>query len=151
MLQGWLATGLGPVVAVEPNPSPRLKTLKHVRFVDAIERIPRGKICACVVALKPQISATEAARLRDVAERGTPMISHCRFLHSSIATLKKAWGPKAHILRAMPNTPGAVARGITAIFKGPNATASDRALSSPNVCSRRWVRRSGSNAKSSSM
>ena len=123
MLQGWLATGLGPVIAVEPNPAPRLKSVQGVRFVDAIEEMPAGKIRACVVALKPQILRTEAARLRSVAGRGAPMISIAA--GTSIATLKKAWGTKAHILRAMPNTPGAIARGITAIFRGPNASDAD--------------------------
>jgi len=123
MLQGWLATGLGPVIAVEPNPASQLKKIKGVRFVDAIEAIPAGKIRACVIALKPQILRTEAARLRSVAERGAPMISIAA--GTSIATLRKAWGAKAHILRAMPNTPGAIARGITAIFRGPNATDAD--------------------------
>src|ERR1700733_2351277 len=75
MLQGWLADGLGPVIAVEPKPSPQLKKIKGVRFVGSIEEIPSGKIRACVVALKPQILRTEAARLRSVAERGAPMIS----------------------------------------------------------------------------
>ena len=102
MLQGWLANGLGPVVAVEPNPSPLLKKLEEIRFVDSIEQIPGVKIRACVVALKPQILRSEAARLKFVAERGAPMISIAA--GTSIATLKKAWGSKAHILRAMPNT-----------------------------------------------
>ena len=37
LLQGWLARGLGPVIVVEPKPVARLKKLKGVRFVDAIE------------------------------------------------------------------------------------------------------------------
>ncbi|HWA89056.1 MAG TPA: pyrroline-5-carboxylate reductase [Rhizomicrobium sp.] len=119
MLEGWLAQGLAPIVAVEPNPSPRLKKLG----VRVLAQIPSGKVRACVVALKPQILRTEAARLRPIAESGAPMISIAA--GTSIATLKKAWGAKAHMLRAMPNTPGAIGRGITAIFQGPNATAAD--------------------------
>jgi pyrroline-5-carboxylate reductase len=142
MLRGWLASGLGPVIAVEPEPSPQLSRLKGVRFVGAIEQIPPGRIRGCVVALKPQILRTEAARLRFVAERGAPMISIAA--GTSIATLKKAWGPRAHILRAMPNTPGAIARGITAIFKGPNATAADCRLAEKLLVSLGqtiWVKR----------
>jgi pyrroline-5-carboxylate reductase len=142
MLQGWLANGLGPVIAVEPDPLPRIAKLKGVRFVGAIEQIPTGKIRACVVALKPQILRTEASRLRFVAERGAPMVSIAA--GTSIATLRKAWGRKAHILRAMPNTPGAIARGITAIFKGPNATAADCRLAEQLLASLGqtiWVKR----------
>jgi pyrroline-5-carboxylate reductase len=39
---------------------------------------------------------------------------------TSIATLRKAWGSGAKILRAMPNTPGAIGQGISAIFAPPN-------------------------------
>ena len=120
MLEGWLAQGLAPVTAVEPNPSPRLKKMKGVRVV---AEIPSGRFRACVVALKPQILRTEAARLKPVADAGTAMVSIAA--GTAIASLRKAWGAKAHILRAMPNTPGAIGRGITAIFQGPNATAAD--------------------------
>ncbi len=142
MLQGWLASGLGPVVAVEPDPSPRLKKLKDVRFVGTVEQIPAAKIRACVVALKPQILRTEAVRLGGVAERGVPMISIAA--GTSIATLRKAWGRRAHILRAMPNTPGAIGRGITALFAAPNVTDADRILAERLLASLGqtiWVKR----------
>jgi pyrroline-5-carboxylate reductase len=120
MLEGWLADGLAPVIAVEPSPSPKLRGMKGVRVVPTI---PAGRVRACVVALKPQILKTEAVRLKPIADSGAPMISIAA--GTSIRTLRKAWGARAHILRAMPNTPGAIGRGITAIFEGPNATAAD--------------------------
>lgn len=119
MLQGWLKQGLAPIVAVETNPSPQLKAL-GVRIVP---EIPDGKVRACVIALKPQVLRSEAVRLKPIADGGAPMISIAA--GTSIKTLVKAWGRKAHILRAMPNTPGAIGRGITAIFQGPNASAAD--------------------------
>ncbi len=118
--QGWRKDGLAPLTVVEPKPSAALEKL---RGVDLVAEIPRGRFRACVVALKPQILRSEAVRLRPVAERGTPMISIAA--GTSIATLRKAWGREARILRAMPNTPGAIGRGITAIFRGPNATPAD--------------------------
>lgn len=126
MLRGWLARGLGPVIVVEPKPDRRLKKPKGVRFVPEIEMIPLGRARACVVALKPQILRTEAVRLRSIAERGTPMISIAA--GTSIATLRKAWGAKAKILRAMPNTPGAIGQGICAIFAPPNVMPGDRKI-----------------------
>ena len=126
MLRGWLARGLGPVVAVEPKPDPRLRKLKGVRFAAEIEGVADMRMRACVVALKPQILRTEAVRLRPIAERGTPMISIAA--GTSIATLRKAWGAKAKILRAMPNTPGAIGRGISAIYAPPNVTARERKI-----------------------
>lgn len=126
MLEGWLARGLGPVVAVEPKPASRLRKLNGVRFVSTVEEIPPGPIRACVVALKPQILKTQAARFRAIAERGTPMISIAA--GTGIAFLTRAWGRQAHILRAMPNTPGAIGRGISALYASPRATGADRKL-----------------------
>jgi len=120
MLEGWLAGGLAPVIAVEPNPSPKLEKMTGV---EVVAQIPSIRARACVVALKPQILRTAAAQLKPIADSGAPMISIAA--GTSIATLRKAWGGKAHMLRAMPNTPGAIGRGITAIFKGPNATDAD--------------------------
>ena len=47
---------------------------------------------------------------------------------TSIKSLTKAWGPKARIVRAMPNTPGAIGRGITALYASPKCSAKDCAL-----------------------
>ena len=47
---------------------------------------------------------------------------------TSIGFLARQWGRKARIVRAMPNTPGAIGRGITALYAAPNVTAKDKAL-----------------------
>jgi pyrroline-5-carboxylate reductase len=127
LLKGWLANGLGPVVAVEPEPSAQLKKLTGVRFVPDVERLSARPFRACVVALKPQVLKIHAMQLRGIANGGAPMISIAA--GTGIASLKKAWGPKARIIRAMPNTPGAIGRGITALYASPAASAKDKALS----------------------
>jgi len=81
---------------------------------------------AAVVALKPQVLKTEAASLRPVAERGTLMLSIAA--GTTVASLRKAWGRSARIVRAMPNTPGAIGRGITGLYATKAASAADRAL-----------------------
>jgi len=123
---GWVSAKLGPIVAVEPHPSTALRKLKGVNFVSTIEDLPAKPWRACVVALKPQILRTEAHRLKAVAMAGTPMISIAA--GTSIGFLARQWGRKARIIRAMPNTPGAIGRGITALYAAPNATAKDKAL-----------------------
>ena len=45
---------------------------------------------------------------------------------TSVAAMSKAWGKKARIIRAMPNTPGAIGAGITGLFAAKGATAADR-------------------------
>ena len=41
---------------------------------------------------------------------------------TSIAALAKAWGKKARIIRAMPNTPGAIGAGITGLYAAQAAS-----------------------------
>src|SRR6185369_3153988 len=102
---------------VEPKPSPALRTLcrqKGVRLAANLKDIPRTKIAACVVAIKPQILRTEAAQLTSIAASGALMVSIAA--GTSIATMRKAWGSKARIVRTMPNTPGAIGKGISALY-----------------------------------
>ena len=77
---------------------------------------------ACLVAIKPQILKNEAPVLAGFAARGALMISIAAGTHTK--SLFKAWGAKARIIRAMPNTPGAIAPwgGATAVF-GTNPIA----------------------------
>jgi len=43
-----------------------------------------------------------------------------------VDAMSKAWGKKARIIRAMPNTPGAVGAGITGLYAAKGATTADR-------------------------
>ena len=129
LLKGWITNGLGPVAVVEIAPSPALRKFAkangvaiHKNIADADTHAPR----ACVVALKPQILKTEAARLAAIAKSGTLMLSIAA--GTGTATLHKAWGANARIIRAMPNTPGAIGRGISALYARRNAKAADRKL-----------------------
>jgi len=126
LIRGWIKAGLGPIFAVEPNPSAQLRKLEGPDLIDNLERIPRERWRACVVALKPQILRAEAAKLKSIAGSGTLMISIAA--GTSVGFMAKHWGRKTRIVRAMPNTPGAVDRGITALYAAPTATAQDRAL-----------------------
>jgi pyrroline-5-carboxylate reductase len=127
LLKGWTARGIGPVVAVEPQPSPQLRFLakqggvKLARSLDGI-----GKPNVCVVALKPQILKTEMPALRRFSQSGALMVSIAA--GTTTRTLTRAWGRDSRIVRAMPNTPGSIGRGITALYAGANATAKDRAM-----------------------
>src|SRR6185437_8721556 len=127
LLKGWIARGLGPVLVIETNPSPELKRLakRDVTLLESIDDAPK-KLRACVIALKPQILKTEAARLRAIAESGTPMISIAA--GSSIRLMSRAWGKSARIIRTMPNTPGSIGEGISALYAAPNVTLRDRKL-----------------------
>ena len=126
LLKGWIAKGIGPIEIVEPKASAPLRALVKsggAKLRGDLSFAPKA-VRACVVALKPQILKTEAALLKPVAESGALMISIAA--GTSIKSLAKAWGPKARIVRAMPNTPGAIGRGIAALYASPKATAAAR-------------------------
>lgn len=129
LLKGWVAKDLGPVIVVEPTPSPALRALarKHrIAVFSGIGPLTSLNVRAAVIALKPQILKTQAAMLAPVAASGALMLSIAA--GTTVAGLKKAWNPRARIVRAMPNTPGAIGRGITALFAGKGTGPKDRAL-----------------------
>jgi pyrroline-5-carboxylate reductase len=127
LLKGWIARKTGPVIVVEPKPSPELRKLarqKKIALVDAPSQVKAKKLSACVVALKPQILKGEAPVLADFARSGALMISIAAGTHTK--SLFQAWGRKARIVRAMPNTPGAIGRGITGLYAAKGATQADK-------------------------
>jgi pyrroline-5-carboxylate reductase len=127
LLKGWRAKKIKPLVVVEPKPSAEIRKLaraKAITLVAAPSQVKARKISACVVAIKPQVLKGEAAALAAVAQSGALMLSIAA--GTSVATLRKAWGPKARIIRAMPNTPGAIGAGITGLYAAKGATAADR-------------------------
>jgi len=126
LIRGWIKAGLGPITAVEPAPSAHLERLEGPALVADLRRVPHQGWRACVVALKPQVVRGEAAKLKPIADAGTLMISIAA--GTGVGFLAKTWGRKARIVRAMPNTPGAIDRGITALYAAETATADDRAL-----------------------
>jgi pyrroline-5-carboxylate reductase len=127
LLKGWLSRKLGPVMVVEPKPSQTLRQWakkKAIRLAASPLEVEAKKISACVVALKPQILKVQAPLLRPIAQSGALMISVAAGTHTNF--LFQAWGPKTRIVRAMPNTPGAIGHGITGLFAAKGATRADR-------------------------
>ena len=129
LLGGWAKRGISPVIAVEPSPSTELKAFakkNQVAIFARVASIDTVRARACIVALKPQILKTEASLLKPIAQSGALMISIAA--GTTIKTMRQAWGPSARIVRAMPNTPGAIGHGITALFAAKGTTAKDKVL-----------------------
>jgi pyrroline-5-carboxylate reductase len=127
LLKGWRARKIKPLIVVEPKPSAEIRKLARARAITlhaAPSQVKAKKIDACVVAIKPQVLKGEAASLAAIAQSGALMISIAA--GTSVASLQAAWGPKARIIRAMPNTPGAIGAGITGLYAARGATAADR-------------------------
>jgi len=128
LLKGWVASGIGPIVAIEPDPGADLRAFARcsgIHLLKRIEQLGSLRVRACVVALKPQVLKNEAARLRDIAQSGAPMLSIVA--GTRVATLRKSWGRGACVIRAMPNTPGSIGKGICALYAARGTSPRARA------------------------
>ena len=126
LLKGWRANKLKSIIVVEPKPSAEIKTLARAKAITllAAPSQVKGKVETCIVAIKPQILKGEAPALAAIAGKAL-MISIAA--GTSITALRAAWGPKARIIRAMPNTPGSIGRGITGLYGARGVGPRDKA------------------------
>ena len=121
MLAGWLDRGLAKenVWVVDPNPSDWLEGLG----VHLNEGVPDSPAVA-LIAVKPQMMSEALPSLAARGGGDTRVISVAA--GTPIAAFEAVFGAGTPIVRAMPNTPAAVGRGITAIVG--NARAGDADL-----------------------
>ncbi len=128
LLAGWVRAGVSPLIVVEPAPSPDLRRQARVHGVQLHNSIAEvhGRVRACVIAVKPQVFKAEAAAFAGLARSGALMISIAAGTGTKL--MRRAWSADARIIRAMPNTPGSIGRGISALYATPAATAADRRL-----------------------
>ena len=116
MLQGWLEGGLPPsaVRVIDPKPSDWLqRTGVHINA-----GLPDNPAIA-LIAVKPQMMGDALPALQSVAGGDTLFVSVAA--GTPISAYERAFGPDCPIIRAMPNTPAAVGRGITAIIGNAQA------------------------------
>ena len=123
MLTGWLAGGLDAnrVVVVEPFPADDIKALaaKGVR----LNPKDAGTADTLVVAVKPQMFREAGPALKKLVGPGTLVVSI--MAGTPIAVLEAVCG--GMVVRAMPNTPAAIGRGITVAVAAKNVSAAQRA------------------------
>ena len=129
LLRGWIASRRFPdILVVESAPSKSIRALAAKRKITLARRFDAGKINlrAAVIALKPQVLKSETALLKDLGATGALVVS----IAAGITTefLRSALGQKASIVRTVPNTPGAVGRGITALYAPPGTPKAARML-----------------------
>ncbi len=126
MLSGWLARGLDPkrIVVVEPFPSPEISGLaaKGIRLNPSPKDI--GAAATLVVALKPQTFREAGPGLKPFAGPSTLVVSI--MAGTTIASIAAVCG--GSVVRAMPNTPAAIGRGITVAVAANNVSAGQRAV-----------------------
>lgn len=127
MLAGWLEQGLRAAVVVEPFPAAAEKFAGRVTIVPNAETIPPDfRPGAVVLAIKPQEAAATLPHYTRFAGRETLFVSI--MAGRNITGIRGILGQDAAVVRAMPNTPAAVAQGYTCCTAGPGVSAAQRAL-----------------------
>lgn len=123
LLEGWLAQGLpaASVWVVDPQPSDWVKT-QGVQLNAALPADP----AIVLIAVKPQMMREALPSLVALGGGRTLFLSIAA--GTTLATFEAVLGAGTRIIRAMPNTPAAVGRGITAITGNALATEDDMAL-----------------------
>jgi len=126
MLSGWLAQGLAAksVAVIEPHPSDDIRALaaKGVRL--NLSAKDAGNVAAFVVALKPQAFREAAPGLKPFVGSSTLVVSI--MAGTTIAAIAEGCG--GNVVRAMPNTPAAIGRGITVAVAAKNVAPAQRAV-----------------------
>lgn len=122
LLQGWLDQGLNPraVVVVDPSPSEESAATLAEAGIDALEAPPSGVARVLVVAVKPQAIGDVLPGLAGMVGNETVVVSIAA--GTPVKAIKAALGDAA-IVRAMPNTPARVGRGITVALATPQVDA----------------------------
>jgi pyrroline-5-carboxylate reductase len=113
LLEGWLRLGLAAknVAVIEPVPSPDIAALgKHGLLFNPDLRT-LGEAAVVVLAVKPQVAAEAIAPLRSIVGATTLIISI--MAGRTLQFLGNALDRAGALVRAMPNTPAAIGRGIT--------------------------------------
>ena len=125
MLDGWLARGLKPrqMVVVEPQPGKMLKSLarRGLRLNPKVKATPAS---AVVIAVKPQSAPEALQSLAGYIDKSTLVLSI--MAGRTIAFLEMSLPPRTAIVRAMPNTPAAIGRGISVAIANTNISPQRR-------------------------
>jgi pyrroline-5-carboxylate reductase len=141
LLEGWLRLGLAGrnVAVIEPAPSPELSALETSGLVLNPDLRTLREPAVIVLAIKPQIAAEAIAPLRALVGAATLVISI--MAGRTLQFLSGALDGAGAVVRAMPNTPAAIGRGITVAVPlragGAQRQLAERLLSATGVVE--WI------------
>jgi pyrroline-5-carboxylate reductase len=126
MLDGWVARGLDPAKVVVLDPQPSLQVARYVSRGLRLNPATAGAAQAILVAVKPQVAPQVLPGLAPFVGAATSVVSI--MAGRTLAFLEAALPPGTAIVRAMPNTPAAVGRGITVAVANSRVTTAQRAI-----------------------
>ena len=127
MLAGWRERGLAPSFVVDPATAASGLSGGGVEVLASAEAIPADfRPAAIVLAVKPQQANAALPGLARFVANDAVVLSI--MAGRTIAALQAVLGPGSAVVRAMPNTPAAIRRGITVACPGPGVTPAQHTL-----------------------
>lgn len=122
LLEGWLRLGLAAnkVAVLEPQASPQIAALVQRGLTLNPDPHTLDAVDVIVLAVKPQVAAEAIAPLSPILRATTLVVSI--MAGRTLQFLASALGRPCALVRAMPNTPAAIGRGMTvAVALGASA------------------------------
>jgi pyrroline-5-carboxylate reductase len=118
MLQRWSDLRLGKdVKVIEPH---------DPKYLASIDQLPAGfRPDVIVFAVKPQTLPAMTAGYKKFTDTGAVALSIAA--GKTVSFFEKELGAPAKVVRAMPNTPAAIGKGISAAYANKNVTTADKA------------------------
>jgi pyrroline-5-carboxylate reductase len=129
LIKGWIAAKtFSAIYVIEPAPSAALKSFarKGAITLQAVRPAALPSVAAIVLAIKPQVLKGDDKLLRALGDTGALVLSIAAGIGTPL--LRQKLGRAGPLVRAMPNTPGAIGRGITVLCAGSKLAAPSRAL-----------------------
>ena len=126
MAQGWLDAGLpaSSLTILEPNPSSEIASLAADRGLALNPRVAASPPQTLVLAVKPQSLDQAAPQISQLAGERTLLLSI--IAGKTIANLTARLPQARAVVRAMPNTPAAIGRGVSGAFANAHVNAEQR-------------------------
>jgi pyrroline-5-carboxylate reductase len=131
LLEGWLARGLDPsrIVVQDPDPGEQARALLARRQILNVAPARAAALLSeapsvIVLAVKPQLIDATVPPLVPLVAQATLVISIAA--GRTISSLEAYFPPGAAIVRAMPNTPASIGRGISVCVANGHATPEQR-------------------------
>jgi len=130
ILSGLLARGLKPerIIVQDPAPSAEMAALlatRGIQCVPSIDTLPEPP-SVILLAVKPQVMDEALAPLAKHAGPETLVLTIAA--GRSLKSIEAHLPERACVVRAMPNTPAAIGRGITVAVPNPHVSRKQRKL-----------------------
>jgi pyrroline-5-carboxylate reductase len=130
MLEGWLKRGMkaSQVIVQDPAPPADVKAVLDRHGITCVAAAETGGRAPAVIlmAVKPQVMEAVFPTVARLAGSDTMVLSIAA--GRTIASFERHLQANRAVIRAMPNTPAAIGRGITVCCPNAHVTAQQRML-----------------------